>query len=169
MFQECYANPYIRITKHKPDYLAWAQWVFKASAISRAIQRFVKQGRTQCRAPTICMLLMLECRGRGETNICGLAGLCCDLLCGFKGIVQLWKNTTANWRHFLVMKTASSCWMSVFFCPTGVWARFQIHNMNFFKNFVLHQSIFLCRWVHGSYFCIIFTLKMKKLPNHRTL
>lgn len=170
MFQECQANPCIRITKRKPDCLTWCQWLFKASAISTAIQSFVKQGSTYLEGT--CYLHDPGAgvqRERWNSNICGLAGLCCGLLYGFMGIVQLWKNTTANKRYFLVMRTAGSCWMSVFCCLTGVWAKFQYHNMDFFKNFVLHQSIFLCRWVHGSYLCIIFTLKMKKLQNHSTL
>lgn len=33
--------------------------------------------------------------------------------------------------------------------------------MDLFENFVLHWGVFMCRWVHGSYRCVIFTLKMK--------
>lgn len=95
------------------------------------------------------------------SNILWLARLRCGLMYWFMGTVQLWKNVNVSWKYFLAMKTASNCWMSVFCCPARVWNKFEYHNMDLFENFVLHWGTFMCRWVHGSYRCIIFTLKMK--------
>lgn len=81
-------------------------------------------------------------RERWNSNICGLAGLCCGLLYGFMGIVQLWKNTTANRRYFLVMRTAGSCWMSVFCCLTRVEPSFSITTWTFSKTLYCTRAFF---------------------------
>lgn len=79
----------------------------------------------------------------------------------FVRTVQLWKNGTVSWRYFPVIKTASNCWISIFYSPTRVWSKFEYHNMDLFEAFVWHWGVFMCRWVHCSYCCIIFTLEMK--------
>lgn len=123
IFQECCANPYIRITKHKSDCLPRGQWQVKANAPQTAIERLLKHWmHAACEyLPSACP----QCKSAEgkvkltlQYSLAQRVALQTDVL--VHGDCAAVKERNCKVEYFLVMKTASNCWMSVFCCPTRV-------------------------------------------------